>query len=195
MTKPFLQAFTEETGVETKLHYSKKGFAQRLKSEGRNSPADVVLTVDITRLCAYNSMGLLTQTTSQNLKNNIPSHPRSTDNTWFALSKQSNIIVISKDRVAKGELTRIEDLADPKWKGHVCTRSGRHVYNRALIASIITHHGTDAAEEWVNGLVANLAQKAQGNDGAQFEAIFADVCDVLLITLFGKMKFSEESDQ
>ena len=114
---PFVTAFTEAIGIETKLLYSKKGLVQRLKSEGRNSPADVVLTVDIARLSAYNSMGLLAQTASETLKNYIPAHLSSTDNTWFALSKRARIIAKSKDLVAKRELTRIEDLADPNGRG------------------------------------------------------------------------------
>ena len=168
LIEPFLTAFTEETGIATNVLYSKKGLAQRLKSEGRNSPADVVLT-----------------------------HLSSTDNTWFALSKRSRIIAISKDRVAKGGNTCIEELADPKWKGRVCTRAGNHVYNRALMASMIAHHGTKAAKEWANGLVTNLARTLQGNDRAQVKAIFEGVCDVALINnyYYGKVKFSEESDQ
>lgn len=168
----FLHVFNEDPGIETKLYYSKKGLAQRLKSEERNSPADVVLTVDINRLSAYNSMDFLAQTISQNLKNYIPTHPSSTDNSWFTLSKRSHTIVTYKDRVAKGELTRIEDLADPKRKGRVYKRPGSLVCNGALMASIITHHGTEAEEEWVNGFVANLAQKLQGNGHAQVKAIF-----------------------
>ena len=104
-------------------------------------------------------MGLLAQIASETLKNNILSHLGSNDNTWFALSKRSRIIATSKDRVADGEITRIEELADPKRKGCVCTRAANHVYNRALMASMIAHHGTEAAGEWANGLVANLARK------------------------------------
>ncbi|NDD08541.1 MAG: extracellular solute-binding protein [Rhodobacteraceae bacterium] len=131
------------------------------------------------------------------LEKNIPAHLRSPENTWFALSKRSRILATSKDRVGAAEITRIEDLADPKWKGRICTRPGSHVYNRALMASIIAHHGSEAAEEWAKGLVANLARKPQGNDRAQVKAIYEGVCDVALINsyYYGNMKFSEDAEQ
>ena len=197
LIEPFLKAFTDQTGIKTKVLYSKKGLAQRLKSEGRKSHADVVLTVDIARLSVYDDMGLLSKTASTTLEKNIPAHLRSPENTWFALSKRSRILATSKDRVGAAEITRIEDLADPKWKGRVCTRPGSHVYNRALMASIIAHHGSEAAEEWAKGLVANLARKPQGNDRAQVKAIYEGVCDVALINsyYYGNMKFSEDAEQ
>jgi iron(III) transport system substrate-binding protein len=197
LIEPFLKAFTDQTGIKTIVLYSEKGLAQRLKSEGRNSPADVVLTVDIARLSVYDDMGLLSKTASATLEKNIPAHLRSPENTWFALSKRSRILATSKDRVGAAEITRIEDLADPKWKGRICTRPGSHVYNRALMASIIAHHGSEAAEEWAKGLVANLARKRQGNDRAQVKAIYEGVCDVALINsyYYGNMKFSEDAEQ
>ena len=197
LIEPFLKAFTDQTGIKTIVLYSEKGLAQRLKSEGRNSPADVVLTVDIARLSVYDDMGLLSKTASTTLEKNIPAHLRSPENTWFALSKRSRILATSKDRVGAAEITRIEDLADPKWKGRICTRPGSHVYNRALMASIIAHHGSEAAEEWAKGLVANLARKPQGNDRAQVKAIYEGVCDVALINsyYYGNMKFSEDAEQ
>jgi len=197
LIEPFLKAFTDQTGINTKILYSEKGLAQRLKGEGRNSPADVVLTVDIARLSVYDDMGLLSKTASTTLEKNIPAHLRSPENTWFALSKRSRILATSKDRVGAAEITRIEDLADPKWKGRICTRPGSHVYNRALMASIIAHHGSEAAEEWAKGLVANLARKPQGNDRAQVKAIYEGVCDVALINsyYYGNMKFSEDAEQ
>ncbi len=197
LIEPFLEAFTKSTGIETKVLYSSKGLAQRLKSEGRNSPADVVLTVDIARLSVYHKFGLLAETNSQKLTDNIPQNLRSPDNTWFALSKRSRVIVTSKERVAQGEIKRIEDLADPRWKGRVCTRPGSHVYNRALLASMIAHHGAEDAEKWAKELVSNFARRPQGNDRAQVKAIFEGVCDVAIINnyYFGKLKFSEEPDQ
>lgn len=190
LIEPFLGAFTEETGIKTKVLYSKKGMAQCLKNEGRKSLADVVPTIDIARLITYKSMGLIAQTASETLNNNIPAHLSSTDDTRFALSKRSRIIATSKDRVAKGELTHIEDLADPEWKARVCPRPGSHVYICAVMASMITHQETEIAEEWAKGLVANLARKPQGNDRAQVKTIFEGVCDVALINsyYYGKMK-------
>lgn len=197
LIEPLLDAFTEKTGIKTKVLYSDKGLAQRLKSEGRNSPADLVLTVDIARLSTYDRMGLLAETSSDVLEANIPTHLRSDDNTWFGLSKRSRIIVTSKERVPLGEIMRVEDLAKPEWNGRVCTRPGSHVYNRALMASLIAHHGEDEAKRWATNLVNNLARKPQGNDRAQVKAIFEGVCDVAIINnyYYGKMKYSDETAQ
>ena len=197
LIEPLLDAFTEKTGIKTKVLYSDKGLAQRLKSEGRNSPADLVLTVDIARLSTYDRMGLLAETSSDVLEANIPAHLRSDDNTWFGLSKRSRIIVTSKERVPLGEIMRVEDLAKPEWNGRVCTRPGSHVYNRALMASLIAHHGEDEAKRWATNLVNNLARKPQGNDRAQVKAIFVGVCDVAIINnyYYGKMKYSDETAQ
>lgn len=197
LIEPLLDAFTEKTGIKTKVLYSDKGLAQRLKSEGRNSPADLVLTVDIARLSTYDRMGLLAEISSDVLEANIPAHLRSDDNTWFGLSKRSRIIVTSKERVPLGEIMRVEDLAKPEWNGRVCTRPGSHVYNRALMASLIAHHGEDEAKRWATNLVNNLARKPQGNDRAQVKAIFEGVCDVAIINnyYYGKMKYSDETAQ
>ena len=194
---PFLKAFTEKTGIKTNVLYSTKGLAQRLKAEGENSPADVILTVDIGRLYIYQDLGLLSQVQSDILQSNIPAHLRSTDNTWFGLSKRARIVVTSKDRVAVGEIKNIEDLADHKWEGRICVRPGSHVYNRALMASMIASHGAEAAEQWAEGLVANLARRPQGNDRAQVKAIYEGQCDVAIINnyYFGKLKYSEDENQ
>ena len=194
---PFLKAFTEKTGIKTNVLYSTKGLAQRLKAEGENSPADVILTVDIGRLYIYQDLELLSQVQSDVLQANIPTHLRSIDNTWFGLSKRSRIIVTSKDRVAVGEIENIEDLADPKWEGRICVRPGSHVYNRALMASLIAAHGAEAAEQWAAALVDNLARRPQGNDRAQVKAIYEGQCDVAIINnyYFGKLKYSEDENQ
>jgi len=197
LINPFLEEFTKKTGIKTNVLYSTKGLAQRLKAEGKNSPADVILTVDIGRLYIYDDMDLLAQITSPILDENIPSHLKSSDNTWFGLSKRSRVIVISEGRVQEGEIDRIEDLARPEWKGRICSRPGSHVYNRALMASIIAAHGVVEAEKWAQGLVSNLARRPQGNDRAQVKAIFEGQCDIALINnyYFGKLKFSEDPVQ
>ena len=197
LIQPFLEAFTKKTGIKTNVLYSSKGLAQRLRAEGKNSPADVVLTVDIGRLYIYRDLDLLAEVHSEKILENVPFHLRAADNTWFALSKRSRIIVTSKDRVSPGEIKNIEDLAEPKWKGRICSRPGSHVYNRALMASVIAHHGSEKAEQWAIGLVNNLARRPQGNDRAQVKAIYEGVCDVAIINnyYFGKLKFSEKEDQ
>lgn len=193
LIKPFLQAFESETGIKVNVVYSAKGLAQRLQAEGERSPADIVLTVDIGRLHLYADKDLLAPISSEILNANIPAHLRDPHNRWFAFSKRARVIAIAKDRVGIGEINRLEDLADPKWKGRICSRPGSHVYNRALLASLIAANGEAAAERWANALVENLAQRPQGADRAQVKAIYQGVCDIALINsyYYGKLKSSE----
>ena len=197
LINPFLEAFTKKTGIKTNVVYSTKGLAQRLKAEGENSPADIILTVDIGRLYIYKDMRLLASINSPKLSQNIPAHLRSSDNTWFGLSKRARIIVTAKGRIELGAIKNIEDLADPRWQGRICVRPGSHVYNRALLASIIAAHGAEKAEAWAAGLVANLARRPQGNDRAQVKAIYEGQCDIAIINnyYFGKLKHSEDPAQ
>ncbi len=197
LINPFLDAFTKKTGIKTNVVYSTKGLAQRLKAEGQNSPADVILTVDIGRLQVYADLNLLAKINSKKLEDNIPPHLRSADNTWVGLSKRSRIIVVSKSRVKPTAISRIEDLAKPIWRKKICTRPGSHVYNRALMASMIAAHGIDEATRWAKGLVKNLARRPQGNDRAQVKAIFEGQCDVAIINnyYYGKLKYSEDLKQ
>lgn len=197
LINPFLEKFTEETGIKTNVVYATKGLAQRLKAEGKNSPADVILTVDIGRLYIYDDLDLLASIDSDILDKNIPSNLKSPENKWFALSKRSRIIVTSKERVGEGQITKIEDLANQKWKGKICSRPGSHVYNRALMASLILSLGEKAAEEWAKKFVDNLSRRPQGNDRAQIKAIFEGQCDISIINnyYFGKLKYSEDPSQ
>ena len=194
---PFFEEFTKSTGIKVNVLHAKKGLLERLLSEGANTPADLILTVDISRLKQFVEKDVLIPIDSSILKKNIPSHLRDSKNRWFALSKRARIVVISKDRVPVGAITKIEDLADPKWEGKICTRSGSHAYNRSLLASIIATHGEEGAEEWAKGLVKNLARKPEGNDRAQAKAIYEGVCDVALMNTyyFGKMKFNEKNPE
>jgi len=197
LINPFLEAFTAETGIKTNIVYSKTGLAERLQAEGENSPADLILTVDIARLYVYRDKDLLASIDSSLLKSNIPSYLRSDDNTWFGLSKRARVIIVNKNRVNVDEIKKIEDLSNPKWKGKICSRPGSHVYNRALMASIIAANGEVKAEKWAKGLVLNLARRPQGNDRAQVKAIFEGQCDIAIINnyYFGKLKFSEDPKQ
>ena len=197
LINPFLELFTEETGIKTNVVYSKKGLAQRLKAEGENSPADVILTVDIGRLYVYDDLDLLAPLDSKQLIINIPDYLRSPNNTWFGLSKRARVIVVNKNKISEGEITRIEDLADPKWKGKICSRPGSHVYNRGIMSSVLAALGQEEAENWAKGMVANFAKRPQGNDRAQVKAIYEGECDLALINnyYFGKLKFSEDLEQ
>ena len=196
LINPFLELFTQETGIKTNVVYSKKGLAQRLKAEGENSPADVILTVDIGRLYVYDDLDLLAPIDSKKLQNNIPNYLRSPDNTWFGLSKRARVIVVHNEKIADGDITRIEELADPKWKGKICSRPGSHVYNRGIMASVLAALGEEKAEKWAKDMVANFAKRPQGNDRAQVKAIHEGECEIALINnyYFGKLKFSEDPE-
>ena len=197
LLQPFLDAFTAETGIKTRVVYASKGLAQRLLAEGEASPADVILTVDIARLSEYADLDLLAPVISPVLAGNVPAHLRASDDRWFAFSTRARLVATSVDRVAEGAIADIEDLADPQWAGRVCSRKGSHVYNRSMMASIIAANGADAAEEWAGGLVANFARKPQGNDRAQAKAIFQGECDVAIMNhyYYGKMLYGDKPEQ
>ena len=196
LLKPFIEAYTKKTGVKLNVVYSSKGLAQRLAAEGANSPADLILTVDIARLYRYEDLGLLAKIDSKILNEKIPSYLRSKNNTWFGLSKRTRAIAISRERVKSGQVLRYEDLANPKLKGKICTRPGSHVYNRALMASMIAAKGENDAEKWAKGLVSNLAKRPQGNDRSQLKSIYSGECDVAIINhyYYGKLTYSKNPD-
>jgi ABC-type Fe3+ transport system substrate-binding protein len=197
LIKPFLDVYSKQTGTKINIVYASKGLAQRLQAEGAHSPADVILTVDIARLHVYADKDLLAVANSKTLNSNIPSHLRDPKGRWFAFSKRARVLAVAKRAADGAELKRYEDLADAKWRGRVCTRPGSHVYNRALLASVINASGEDAATSWANGLIKNLARRPQGNDRAQVKAIFEGVCDVAIINsyYFGKLKHSDKKAQ
>ncbi len=180
LIKPMLNAFTQQTGIRTNVVFAPKGMITRLRKEGRNSPADVVLTVDIGRINDAVEAGVLQPVKSGKLTANVPAHDRDPSGLWFGLTRRARIVYASRERVKAGELSTYEDLATPKWKGRICIRSSQHVYNVALLASLVAHHGEKKAEAWAKGLNANLARKPQGNDRAQVKAIFAGECDISL---------------
>ncbi|PIW27873.1 MAG: iron ABC transporter substrate-binding protein, partial [Rhodospirillales bacterium CG15_BIG_FIL_POST_REV_8_21_14_020_66_15] len=189
LIKPLLDAFTKETGIKVNVVFAKKGMLEKIKAAGDNSPADAVLTVDIGRLYALKEAGVLQSVKSETLEKNIPAHFRDPEGQWFGLTARARVALVSKERVKPGDLTSYEDLAKPEFKGRICTRSGKHAYNVALIASMIAHHGEEGAEKWLKGVKANLARKPQGNDRAQAKAVFEGVCDVAISNNYymGKM--------
>lgn len=189
LIKPMLDAFTASTGVKVNTVFAKKGMLEKIRAAGANNPADAVLTVDIGRLDELREAGVLEAVDSPVLKANIPPHLRSPDNLWFGLTARARVALVSKTRVRPGALTSVAGLADPKFKGRICIRSGKHAYNVALIASQIAHNGEAATEKWLRGLKANLARKPQGNDRAQAKAIYEGVCDVAVSNNYymGKM--------
>jgi iron(III) transport system substrate-binding protein len=197
LMNPLLEAFTEETGIRVNMVYLKKGMLERLKAEGANSPADLVLTADIGNLHNLVEAGLLQPSESPILEQNVPARLRHPDGLWYGLTTRARIIFAHKERVKPGEVTSYEDLAKPHMKGRVCTRSGKHVYNVSLLASIIAAQGEAAAEAWARGVKANLARKPQGNDRAQVKAVFHGECDVALGNTYymGKMMTNEKNPE
>lgn len=180
LLEPLLDAFTEETGIKTNVVFAKDGLAERLEREGRNSPADLVMTTDISRINELVERDLVQAVDNDVLEQNVPANLRHPDGKWFALTTRARLIFTSIDRVEDGEITTYEDLADPKWNDRICTRSGKHPYNIALISSMIAHHGEEKTEEWLRGVKDNLARKPQGGDRDQIKAIAEGVCDVAI---------------
>ena len=197
LIEPLTTAFTDETGIKVNIVYLRKGMIERMKAEGKRSPADVVLTVDISRLSALVEAGLTQKVVSETLSTNVPEKYRDPAGHWFGLTTRARIIYVSKERIRTGEIKSYEDLADPKWRGKVCTRSGLNAYNLALTSAIIHHHGEDYAKKWLDGFKQNLARKPQGNDRAQVKAIWAGECDLSIGNTYymGKMlKDPEQAD-
>ena len=197
LIEPILAKFTEETGIEVNVVFAKKGMIDRIKAAGANNPADAVLTVDIGRLDRLVGAGLLEPVESAALNANIPAHLRHPDGLWFALTTRARVVLAHRTRVAEDEIRNTADLADSKFKGRVCSRSGKHGYNVAFLAAIIARNGEAAAEEWLRGVKANLARKPQGNDRAQAKAIYEGVCDVALANTYymGKMATNKKKPE
>lgn len=194
LVQPMFDKFTEKSGIKVNVVFAKKGLAERLTREGRNSPADLIFTVDIGRLMEVTNKDLVQPVKSETLENNIPSQYRDPENRWFGLTTRTRSIYASKERANLADIQNYEDLANPVWKGRICTRSGKHPYNLALIASMIAHHGDAKAKEWLQGVKNNLARKPQGNDRAQVKAINEGICDLSLGNnyYFGKMLNDEK---
>ncbi len=195
LIKPMFDAFTQMSGVKVNVVFAKKGLVERLKREGANSPADLVLTVDIGRLNDVVEAGLAQPVKTEKLLANIPRQYRHPDGLWYGLTTRARIIIAAKARVKPGEISTYEELADPKWRGRVCTRSGKHVYMVALTASMIAHYGEAQAKQWLAGLKTNRARKPQGNDRAQAKAIKEGVCDLALINMYYMGQMLKKEDQ
>jgi iron(III) transport system substrate-binding protein len=176
---PLLKAFTDKTGIKTNVVFAQAGLNERLAAEGQNSPADVLLTVDIARLTEAKEAGLTQPVAANSLTDNIPQNLRDSDGHWFALTMRARVVYASKERVKQNTIT-YEELAGPEWRGKICSRSGQHAYNTALIASIIAHKGEAAAESWLRGVKENLAQKPAGGDREQVRDVYAGRCDIAI---------------
>jgi iron(III) transport system substrate-binding protein len=190
------QAFTDETGIEVNLiEGDADQLIERIKAEGRNSPADVLITVDAGRLWRAEDAGLLQPVSSAVLEERIPAKLRHPAGQWFGLSQRLRGIVYARDRVDPGEITSYEDLADPKWQGRVCIRSSTNVYNQSLVASMIEANGVEETEAWAEGLVDNLARPPQGGDTDQIQAVAAGECDVAVVNHYYFVRLIESESE
>lgn len=194
LLKPLTDAFTEKTGIAVNTAFVEKGMVERLRAEGDRSPADLIMTVDVARLGEVKEAGV-TQPLLPEVLDAVPATLRDTDGHWLGLTTRARIVYASKDRVADGELTSYEDLADPKWKGRICTRPFTHDYNVALTAAYLAHHGPEATKTWLEGVKANLAKRPEGNDRAQVKSIWAGECDISLGNTYYMGKMLEDPEQ
>ncbi len=178
LIEPLLKAFTAKTGIKAQVVFASAGLNERMQAEGALSPADVLFTVDAGRLSEAKDAGLTQSVTSPVLQA-IPATYRDPDGHWFGLTVRSRVIYASRERVKQDTIT-YEELADPKWRGKLCTRSGQHVYNTSLIATMIAHKGDAATEAWLRGVRDNLARKPAGGDREQVRDVKAGLCDIAL---------------
>ena len=197
LVQPLFDAFTKETGIAVNVAFVGSGMVERLVAEGRRSPADLVLTVDIARLMQVVDAGVTQAVASPVLDAAIPAEFRDPAGHWFGLTSRARIVYAAQGRVADGEVTTYEDLADPKWQGRICTRQGTNDYNVALTAAYLAHHGEAETRAWLEGLKANLARKPEGGDRDQVKAIWAGQCDISLGNTYymGQMLADPEQKQ
>jgi iron(III) transport system substrate-binding protein len=176
LIKPLIDSFTQSTGIKVNAIFVKDGLPERLAAEGDRSPADVLMAVDFGNLTDLVEKGLTQPLKSAELEKAVPANLRGRNGEWFALSLRARVVYAEKN-LGLSAIT-YSQLADPKWKGKVCSRSGQHPYNTALVAAYIAHHGEAKAEQWLRGLKANLARKATGGDRDVARDIMGGICDL-----------------
>ena len=183
LLEPLLTAFTAKTGIKTNIVFARDGLNERMAAEGRNSPVDLLFTTDVARLVSAKTDGLTEAFVSAQLAAQLPDVARDADGHWIALTMRARVVLASRDRVKQDALS-YEELADPKWKGRICSRSGQHPYNTALVAAMIAHKGEAAAEAWLNGVKQNLAQRPAGGDREQVRDVFSGKCDLAIANTY-----------
>ena len=193
---PLLERFTAETGIETQVLFASKGLGERIAAEGANSPADVLLTVDIGRLAGAKELGITQPVRSAVVDENVPARYRDPEGHWTGLTTRARIVYASRERFPDDAIS-YADLADAKYKGRVCTRSGQHVYSVGLFAWKLANSGEEQTREWLSGLRDNLAQRPAGNDRAQVKSIHAGECDLAIGNTYymGKMLTNEKEPE
>ena len=196
LIQPLIDDFKAQTGITVNQVFLDKGLAERIAAEGENSPADVILTVDIGRLQGAVDAGVTQPVDDAAINENIPSQYRDPAGNWFGLTVRGRVVYASNSRVEQDSIT-YEELADPKWKGKICIRDGQHDYNIALFASMIANMGAEKAEAWMSGFKENLARKPAGNDREQAKSIFSGECDLALGNTYyvGLMQTNEKNPE
>ena len=185
LIKPLFDAYTKETGVEVKFITDKEGpLMARLKAEGKNTPADILLTVDAGNLWQAGDEGLLRPIKSKVLDANVPAHLRDPDGEWFGLSVRARTLIYNTGKVKPADLSTYEDLANPKWKGRLCLRTSKKVYNQSLVAMMITEYGEGKTQDIVTGWVNNQATAPFPDDTKAMEAVAAGQCDVTIVNTY-----------
>jgi iron(III) transport system substrate-binding protein len=177
--------FIKQAGIKlNRIEAGEDPLIERIRNEGASSPADVLVTVDAGRLWRAEQMGLFQPVESKTLQSQLPAHLRAANNQWFGFSTRARIIVYNKSMVNAADVQNYEDLANPKLKGKVCTRSGSHVYNLSLMSALIEHWGEAKAEEWARGVVANFARSPKGGDTDQITAVASGECGVAIANTY-----------
>ncbi len=195
LIQPLFDAFTKDAGVKVNVISASSGLEQRIATEGANSPADVLLTVDIGRLEDAVRAGITQPIKSETLDKVVPPQYRDPEGMWYGISMRARVVYVSKERVKQNAIA-YEELADPKWKGRICIRSGQHIYNNALIAAVIAKLGEAKAEEWLRGVKANLAHKPSGGDREQARDVAAGKCDIGIgNTYYWALMHDKETDK
>lgn len=198
LIKPLLDAFSKDTGIKVNLVTGDDDpLLERLKREGVNSPADVLITADAGRLYRATQNGSLQAIQSAKLNQAVPANLRDPENRWFGLTYRARVIFYNKDKVKPNELSTYEALADPQWQGRVCVRSSNSIYNQSLLASMIQADGAAQAENWAKGLVNNFARAPAGGDRDQIKAVAAGQCDVALANTYyyAQMLYGKDAAQ
>ncbi|MGM0563490.1 MAG: Fe(3+) ABC transporter substrate-binding protein [Pseudomonadota bacterium] len=196
LIKPALDNFSRQTGIQVNLVTGKAdALFQRLKSEGANSPADVLITADAGRLYRAKEAGLLQAIESDTLNQRIPTELRDSDNQWYGLSRRARVVFYNKEAVDPAELGSYLDLTDEQWEGRICIRSSGNIYNQSLLASMIAHHGSEVAKEWAAGMVANMARDPQGGDRDQLKGAAVGVCDIAVANTYYYGSWVDSADE
>jgi iron(III) transport system substrate-binding protein len=177
----FYTGYTKATGIKiNRIEGGEDALFERIKAEGVNSPADVFLTVDVARLWRAEQAGIFAPVKSVSLSKRVPAHYRDSEGHWFGFSSRARVLAYDKNKLKPDELARYEDLANPRWKGEICTRPSSHPYNLSLISSMIIHLGEEKAASWARGVAANLARAPRGGDTDQLRAVDVGECAIAI---------------